>query len=102
MHNLFDISKLDSTAEQSLLLLQQGGLRLEHIVSFGHATPADFWYDQSQDEWVCLLQGQALLQFDDGSKLPLKSGDSLLIKAHRRHRVASVSPDALWLALFLP
>lgn len=84
--------------EQFFPLLQSENLHLERIVSHGQASPADFWYEQPAPEWVALLQGSASLQFADGS-LALAAGDALLIPAHCRHRVASCSSDAVWLAL---
>jgi len=39
-----------------------------------------------------------VLNFEDES-LNLKAGDYLLIPAHEKHRVASCSQDARWLAL---
>ncbi|QDU36824.1 Cupin domain protein [Maioricimonas rarisocia] len=83
-------------------LLQQEGLRLERIVSVGHATPPGEWYDQQQDEWVLLMQGAARLRLEDPAEVfELQPGDSLMIPAHRRHRVEWTQPDAetIWLAL---
>jgi cupin 2 domain-containing protein len=37
------------------VLAASPGVRIERIVSHGHASPPDFWYDQSQHEWVALL-----------------------------------------------
>jgi cupin 2 domain-containing protein len=71
---------------------------LHHIASHGAASPAGFWYDQQEPEWVALVSGQAILEFPDGP-LPLKAGDALLIPAFQRHRVARTSPDAVWIAL---
>ena len=34
------------------LLLQRPGIRMERILSTGQASPAGFWYDQAEDEWV--------------------------------------------------
>ena len=31
------------------------GARVERIVSRGTATPPDYWYDQTEDEWVMQL-----------------------------------------------
>jgi hypothetical protein len=31
-------------------------VRIERIISHGHASPADFWYDQPQHEWVIVLR----------------------------------------------
>lgn len=84
-------------------LLEFPGLRLERIHSCEASSPPDFWYEQSEQEWVCLLQGHASLQFAD-EDLPrqLQTGDSLLINAGRRHRLLSTDPHpgTIWLALF--
>ena len=82
-------------------ILEKTGLRIERIDSHGQASPEGFWYDQSQDEWVLLLRGEAILEIADQPPLNLKSGDHLLVRAHIRHRVASTSADALWLAVHL-
>jgi cupin 2 domain-containing protein len=84
--------------EETFPLLHQKSLRLEHLVSHGRPSPPGFWYDQPGDEWVLLLRGSATLAFETGS-LDLAPGDSLTIPARLRHRVASVSEDAVWIAL---
>ncbi|HNK03134.1 MAG TPA: cupin, partial [Accumulibacter sp.] len=48
--------------EQFVQLLQRPGLRIERIVSTGQASPAGFWYDQDEDEWILLLAGEAGLR----------------------------------------
>lgn len=86
------------------LLLHAGGCRLERIVSIGHATPPDQWYDQDGDEWVALLQGQAGLGCaDEEAPRLLAPGAYVWIPAHCRHRVdwTSHDPPAVWLALHL-
>lgn len=84
------------------MLLERAGLRLERIVSLGHATPPGEWYDQQRDEWVVLLSGAARLAFEgeDGERA-LEPGDWLWIPAHVRHRVAWTDPHepSVWLAL---
>jgi cupin 2 domain-containing protein len=79
-------------------------VRIERIVSCGHASPPGFWYDQNRPEFVALLQGSATLDFADGRSLPLRAGDHLTIAAHERHRVAwtSSDPQAVWLAVHYP
>ncbi|ADE55327.1 cupin domain-containing protein [Coraliomargarita akajimensis] len=101
MPQIPSITKLfTSTGATEVLneLLRTQSAKLEHIVSNGEASPADFWYDQTQDEWVALIQGTATLEFESGS-LALQAGDSLVIPAHLRHRVAHVSQDAVWIAV---
>lgn len=88
--------------EELTTVLQQGhGVRIERIVSKGHKSPPDFWYDQSEHEWVLLLQGSARLQFED-RVVKMLPGDSINIPAHQKHRVEWTSPDepTVWLAVF--
>jgi len=98
-----DVRNLYSTppgeSEEIFPLLSAESFRLESIASRGEASPPDFWYDQTNDEWVALLQGSATLEFDEGEIVHLNSGDFLLIEAHERHKVRMTSGDAVWLAL---
>jgi cupin 2 domain-containing protein len=96
--NIFDPNEGCGQDELIIALLERTGFKLEQIVSNGQASAPDFWYDQEGDEWVMLVHGKAELEFEQES-LSLKAGDYLLIPAHTRHRVASCSQDALWLAL---
>ena len=73
--------------------------RVERIVSFGHVSPPGFWYEQEEDEWVVLLVGSAVLAFADGCVLDLRAGGWVSLPARCRHRVESVSQDAVWLAV---
>lgn len=100
--NLYQTESQASGPELFISLLQRPGFRLEHIVSRGQVSEPGFWYDQADDEWVLLLRGQASLEFEGSAMLALRAGDCLLIPAHRRHRVATCSPEALWLALHCP
>ena len=89
--------------EHTEVLMQANGWRLERIHSNGAASPAGFWYDQAEHEWVTLLQGSALLRFaDEALPRALSRGDQLLIPAGRRHRVEATdpAPGTVWLALF--
>jgi len=89
--------------ETTTVLVEGPGFRLERIHSCGAASPAGFWYDQEEQEWITLLQGSARLQFEDEA-LPrdLSRGDRLLIRRGRRHRVLATdpAPGTVWLALF--
>ena len=96
--NIFELLLNDGKQEIFTPLLERKGFRLEQIISNGQASEPGFWYDQDGDEWVLLARGEAELEFEQQS-LSLQAGDYLLIPAHARHRVASCSQDALWLAL---
>ena len=82
-------------------LLTAANVRIERIVSHGHASPEGFWYDQDQHEWVVVLKGAARLRFED-RMVEMKAGDFLNIPAHRKHRVEWTTPDepTIWLAVF--
>lgn len=82
-------------------LVQSKNVRIERIVSFGHASSPDFWYDQAENEWVLLLQGAARLRFEN-EVVEMKAGDWINIPAHRKHRVEWTTPEekTIWLAVF--
>ena len=83
-------------------LLKTSSFRLERIVSLGHSTPAGEWYDQSEDEWIALIQGCARLILEGQSEeMTMRPGDMLLIPAHCRHRVTWTDPEhaTVWVAL---
>lgn len=92
-------------AEQLEALLVRPGVRIERIVSSGQASPAGFWYEQAEAEWVLLASGAALLRFEDEAEARrLAAGDWLYIEPRRRHRVEWTATDApsVWLAVHLP
>lgn len=85
-------------------ILDGKSFRVERIVSSGHSSPDDFWYDQSQPEWVLLISGSATLELEtaDGIEVAeLQPGDHILIPGHQRHRVVrtSADPKTVWLAI---
>ena len=89
--------------EISEVMLAGQGARIERIVSHGQASPAGFWYDQDEDEWVMLLEGEAALRIaDDDQLLRLTPGMHVHIPPHVRHRVEWTAPDrrTVWLAVF--
>jgi len=100
--NLFTDIPVPLPAELVETLSRLGQVRIERIVSRGHASPPDFWYDQEQDEFVLLISGSARLEFAaDQPPVFLSPGDWLIIPAHHRHRVAWTDPeqDTVWLAV---
>jgi cupin 2 domain-containing protein len=87
--------------ELTTVLQEAKGVRIERIVSTGHKSPESLWYDQSEHEWVMVLNGAARLQFED-RVVEMRAGDSINIPAHQKHRVEWTSPDepTVWLAVF--
>ncbi len=99
--NLFSLPSESSDEEIVELLLPDRGIAIERIISTGQASPEGFWYEQIRDEWVALLQGEAVLNWEEGRRLELKAGDWVLIPAGERHRVewTSKNPPCIWLAI---
>ena len=100
--NLYNLPEPLPDAEEFTDLIPDRGVKIERIVSSGQTSPAGEWYDQDRDEWVVLIQGEAVLEYEDGGKLRLNAGDHVLIPAHRRHRVdyTSRTPPCIWIAVF--
>jgi len=80
-------------------LFRNESLRIERIVSDGQASPPDFWYEQAEDEWVLLVRGEAVLEFDEEPMIELHPGDWVALPAGRRHRVARTGARTVWLAI---
>jgi cupin 2 domain-containing protein len=101
INNVFDDLPQHMPKELVQILVRAAAVRIERIISHGHASPADFWYDQPQHEWVVVLKGAARLRFEDGM-VEMKPGDFITISAHRKHRVEWTTPDepTVWLAVF--
>jgi cupin 2 domain-containing protein len=100
--NLLSALPADLGAEVFEEVLRAESVRIERIVSRGHTSPESGWYDQDEHEWVLVLEGAAVLAFDDGSEVRLGAGDHVNLPAHRRHRVAWTAPEkaTVWLAVF--
>ena len=84
-------------------LLISPHVRIERIVSHGHASPPGFWYDQAENEWVMVLSGAARLLIEGAeSAIELGPGDHVNLPAHQRHRVEWTTPGepTVWLAVF--
>ncbi len=101
MTNIFDLPSFVSDQEIFESLVSAKDVLIERIISTGQITLSGEWYDQEQDEWVILLQGEASLAYADGSQTKLITGDYLLIPAHKKHRVTytSCEPPCIWLAV---
>ena len=101
MDNLFDDLPTSVPKELMEVLAENQHVRIERIVSHGHASPDGFWYDLDEQEWVIVLKGAATLRFED-KIVEMEPGDSVNIPAHTKHRVEWTTPDepTIWLAVF--
>ena len=92
----------DRHSEYTEIILAGDDWRLERIISCGQISPKDFWYEQSEDEWVMVIQGMGEIMWEDGSRCLLNKGEYVLIPKICKHRVSMTSVDleCIWLALF--
>ena len=77
-------------------------VKIERIVSKGHASPKGFWYDQDRNEFILVVQGSAGLKFEsEEDVVVLRAGDYLNIRAHAKHRVewTDSACETIWLAV---
>ena len=98
--NIFDLPELPLPEEMTTVLLEKGCVRIERIVSTGQTSD---WYDQTEAEYVVLLQGNAEIEYEKGIRVAMSKGDTVLIKPHERHRVSHTSndPPCVWLCVFI-
>jgi cupin 2 domain-containing protein len=96
--NLFTDAEPPRDGERFDTILNHKNLVIERIVSA--AATAAQKYVQAQDEWVLLVQGEAVLEVA-GESIPLKTGDHLFLPAGVPHMVTHTSDGAMWLAVHL-
>ena len=97
--NIFDLSALPLSEELTTILIKNDNIRIERIVSTGQVSD---WYDQPETEFVVLLEGSAVVEFESGRTITMSKGDTLFIAPHERHRVSFTSskPPCIWLCVF--
>lgn len=98
--NMLDEIPGDLPEEIFQTLMEADNMRIERIISHGHASPPGFWFDQPQAEWVLLVRGAAELTLGE-KPLKLLPGDYVEIPPHVKHRVEWTTPDepTIWLAV---
>lgn len=102
VNNIFKDIPENLTEELIQTLIEKDKIRIERIISKGHSSPKDFWYDQEENEWVILLKGKAKLRFENDSLIELNGGDHINIPANKKHRVewTESNQETIWLAVF--
>jgi len=97
--NIFKLPDLPLQEELTTVLAEGSDVRIERIVSTGQTSG---WYDQTETEYVVLLEGDAVIEYENGESAALSKGDAILLKPHVRHRVSytSIDPPCIWLCVF--
>jgi len=101
MKNLFENIPADLPEELFETLVKTEEIEIERIVSRGHRSPGEGWYDQGSTEFVLLTKGGARLEYEDGRLISLGPGDWIEIPAGVRHRVVwtDEEKETVWLAV---
>jgi len=100
--NIFSNTPSPLSGEIIEAIVTTDALKIERIISKGHVSPKDFWYDQANGEWVIVVQGHAKLRFRENDEvIELFPGDHLNIPPHVKHRVEWTDPDqeTIWLVV---
>lgn len=100
-YNIFDKIIVDKEEENFFEIFKNETIKIEKIVSNGQKSPENFWYEQEKSEFILLLEGFAILEFEN-REVELKKGDCINIKAKQKHRVKFTSLDepTIWFAVF--
>ena len=120
--NIFDLKDLSENEEIVKILVKNGNVKIEEIISTGQVTD---WQESDKNEFVILIQGNAEIEYyrnkscenknfnaneniikniknTNDIKLQLRKGDTVLIKKGERHRVSytSKNPCCIWICIF--
>jgi len=99
LENIYELPPLPLTEEATTILTENRNVRIERIISTGQVSD---WYDQAETEFVVLLEGNAVVEYANGTSIEMSKGDTLLIEPHEWHRVSYTSsePPCVWLCVF--
>lgn len=100
-YNIFEQIIVDKNEEKIFEIFKNETIKVEKIVSNGQKSPKIFWYEQEKSEFILLLEGFAILEFEN-RVVELKKGDCLNIEAMEKHKVKFTSLDepTIWFAVF--
>lgn len=96
LYNVFKNIKFSEEIEIEEKIYEDESLKIIRTMSLDQVTG---FYDQDELEIVFLLRGKAQIEYEDGRRLDLREGDSLVIESHEVHRV-SWQEEAVWLCIF--
>ena len=99
LHNILDNTELPQIGSEFFkTILSHKNVTIELIRS--NSVKNGVLYNQKHDEWVVVLEGDAILEVE-GIRHSLHKGDSLFIKADTPHSVISTDEETLWLAVHI-
>lgn len=84
LYNIFKNIRFSSEEEIEEKIYEDDGIKVIRTMSLDQVTG---FYDQEELEIVFLLRGKAQIEYEDGRRLDLGEGDSLVIRPHEIHKV---------------
>ena len=67
--NIFEQIIVDKNEEKFFEIFKNETIKIEKIVSNGQISPENFWYEQEKSEFVLLLEGFAILEFENSGEV---------------------------------
>jgi len=95
--NLYDYIAPQS-GEDLTTLLTHKNIKINRIVSSDNVEAVE--YSQEEDEWIVLLEGEAMLLIENKEKT-LTKGDTLFIPAKTPHSVLNTGNGTVWLTVHI-
>jgi cupin 2 domain-containing protein len=86
------------SGEDFTTLLEHKNIKINRIVSTSDIEPVE--YNQEEDEWLVLLEGEATLLLGDKETI-LTKGETLFIPAKTPHSVLKTEEGTLWLTVHI-
>lgn len=85
--------------EKVIVLLDNSSTRIERIYSYGEVSPVGFYYNQDEDEFVKIEDGNAIIEVE-GKEIFMNKGDELFLPRHAKHRINYTSDNCVWYCVF--
>ena len=95
--NIFD-TVTPKNGETFTTLLEHKNIKINRIVSSSDLKSVE--YIQEEDEWLVLLEGEAILRIEDKKKV-LTKGETLFIPAKVPHTVLKTNHGTIWLTVHI-
>ncbi|MDR1614086.1 MAG: cupin domain-containing protein [Campylobacteraceae bacterium] len=80
------------------ILCKLDNVEIAHIIS--SSMLPDMEYCQNMDEFVMILEGEALMKIEN-QEIRLKKGEYIFIKAFVKHRILNCKNGTHWLAVYI-
>ena len=100
-YNIFTQIIVDKKEERFFEIFKNEIIKVEKIVSNGQKSPKNFWYEQEKSEFILLLEGFAVLEFENREVELIKGGClNIIAMEYLRVKFTSLDEPSVWFAVF--